>query len=300
MLEHLTTERLKNKKLAKETGERSYKDLEGAQKIIINSIYGLLGAVVNFNSPKNAALVTNHGREILRKAIDFATNKGFKLINADTDSISISDDKPWPEERQSTFLSELNSIYPSKIRWENDGLYPRVLVVKAKNYSLIGEKGQTLKGSALKATLKEPALKEFIQEVIDALTHKRPEQVPSIYQKYVREILNLTDINRWSMKKTVTASVLSSNRTNEAKVRDALEGSEYALGDKIYLYFDTNDNLKLASKWNHDHDPIRLLEKLYSTLLVFESVYNCKDCLNYSLKKNQKILPVFDNADNAR
>lgn len=76
MLKSLTDERLNNKRLAKETGQRAYKDLESGQKIIINSVYGLLGAPgINFNSPKNASMVTRHGREILKKAIHWATDK---------------------------------------------------------------------------------------------------------------------------------------------------------------------------------------------------------------------------------
>lgn len=75
MVEYFTKERIQNKKLGKETGERYYKDLEQSQKIGINSSFGLLGTKVNFNSPKNAALVTLGGREVLKKAILWCTGK---------------------------------------------------------------------------------------------------------------------------------------------------------------------------------------------------------------------------------
>jgi DNA polymerase I len=75
-LEHFTLERLKNKKLGKDTGDRYYKDLDQSQKIIINSMYGFMGAAnLNFNSPKNAAFVTKKGREILNQAIQWATGR---------------------------------------------------------------------------------------------------------------------------------------------------------------------------------------------------------------------------------
>lgn len=77
IVEHFTLERLKNKKIAKETGDSYYKDLEQSQKIAINSAYGFMGAKgLNYNSPANAALVTRKGREILSKAVEFATGNG--------------------------------------------------------------------------------------------------------------------------------------------------------------------------------------------------------------------------------
>lgn len=79
MVNYFTEERLGNKRKAKETGERYYKDLEQSQKIIINSMYGFLGANrVNYNYPDGAAAVTRHGREILKKAILWATGKHFE------------------------------------------------------------------------------------------------------------------------------------------------------------------------------------------------------------------------------
>lgn len=87
----LTEERLKNKKLSKETGNRYYSDLEQSQKILINSLYGFLGAPgLLFNAPEKASFITSTGREILETAINWAEIKKFKLVNADTDSISFS------------------------------------------------------------------------------------------------------------------------------------------------------------------------------------------------------------------
>lgn len=79
ILEILTNERLKNKKLAKETGNQYYKDLEQAQKIYINSCYGFKGAPgLNFNDPSGADFVTRKGRETLHAAIKWATGKEFE------------------------------------------------------------------------------------------------------------------------------------------------------------------------------------------------------------------------------
>jgi DNA polymerase elongation subunit (family B) len=78
ILDYLRTERLKNKKIAKETNSEYYKALEGSQKILINSLYGFMGTNgLNFNYPKGAAEVTRHGREILEKSIQWATSNPY-------------------------------------------------------------------------------------------------------------------------------------------------------------------------------------------------------------------------------
>lgn len=78
----LTDERLKNKALAKETGDSYYKHLEQSQKVTINSCYGFLGSTgLLFNSPKLAAFVTEKGREILKSAIKWATGKEYEEWN---------------------------------------------------------------------------------------------------------------------------------------------------------------------------------------------------------------------------
>lgn len=76
MVEFFTLERLKNKKLAKDTGMQYYKDIEGSQKILINSKYGALGAPgLQYNYPAGAAFITQKGREILGQSIEWATGE---------------------------------------------------------------------------------------------------------------------------------------------------------------------------------------------------------------------------------
>jgi len=76
MVEFFTLERFRNKDLFKETKLKYYSDIEQSQKIGINSAYGLLGATgLNFNSPANAALVTEKGREVISTAIQWASSR---------------------------------------------------------------------------------------------------------------------------------------------------------------------------------------------------------------------------------
>lgn len=77
LVKTFTNRRLEHKKLAKT--DRYYDDLQNAEKILINSMYGFLGATgLNFNSPSAAAFVTKTGRDILQKTIVWATSKPYE------------------------------------------------------------------------------------------------------------------------------------------------------------------------------------------------------------------------------
>lgn len=293
LVQQLTEQRLSNKKLAKETGDRYYHDLEQSQKVLINSCYGFLGAQkLLFNSPEKAAFITRKGREILQQAIDWSQSRGYKLVNADTDSISFSkgDESHFTKEERTEALVALNALFPEKINFEDDGYYKTLIVVKAKNYIMQTEDGQIkYKGSAIKATNKEPALKQFIKDIIESIFNGKQNYV-EIYNTYVKEILKIEDIKRWASKKTITSKVLENTRTNEAKVRDAIAGSEYAEGDKIYTYYNGADELKLAEHFDGDYNKDKLFDKLHKTALTFETIIDKSIFLNYKLKRNKKLL----------
>jgi DNA polymerase I len=86
LVDYFTQERIRNKELGESTGERYYKDLSDSQKIMINSAYGFLGAgKLNYNYPAGAAEVTRIGREILKKAILWASGKEYvPVLEADS------------------------------------------------------------------------------------------------------------------------------------------------------------------------------------------------------------------------
>lgn len=74
MVEYFTKERLQNKKLGKES--KYHKDLSEAQKIFINSAYGLLGTKgLNFNSMKDADFVTSTGREYIQMGCEWVCGR---------------------------------------------------------------------------------------------------------------------------------------------------------------------------------------------------------------------------------
>jgi DNA polymerase I len=320
MVKIFTEERLKNKKLAKETGIKYYDDMQNAQKIVINSFYGFLGAEgLLFNSPKNAAFVTEKGREILQKAIKWAIgyelikqwdDKGEDfdwivpsqdteviLVNCDTDSITFAykDGRDLTEEQRKDLIKDLNSKYPDRIRFEDDGYYKTIIVLKAKNYILYDGKKIKTKGSSLKDAKKEKALKEFMFKIVEAIIDGR-NNYADIYQQYVLEAANIKDISRWASKKTISKKVLTNDRTNEARIREAIEGEEIVEGDKVYMYFKSDGTLALADKFDGDYNKAKMLEKVYKTALTFENVIPKETFINYKLKKNIKLLGLNEQA----
>lgn len=75
------TKRLEYKKLAADTGNNYWKQMDTTMKGFLNSFYGFFGCSgLNFNSFECADFITATGREILSTAIKWATSKDFKEI----------------------------------------------------------------------------------------------------------------------------------------------------------------------------------------------------------------------------
>lgn len=293
LVTYFTRERLKNKKLAKDN--KYHDDLQSAQKIFINSCYGFLGASgLSFNSPKKAAFITKMGREILRSAESWAIKKGFQIVNGDTDSISFNypDGREFKNGEPETLLKEINEIFPEKIIWEDDGLFKKVIILKAKNYILYDGNKIKYKGSAVKASTKEPALKQFIKDIIDEMLNDTNRYV-EVYDSYVREIMSIEDIKRWATRKTITDKVLNPKRTNEQKVLDAIEGADYTEGDRAYFFFKEDESLSLVENFDGNYNKNKLLEKLYKTSNIFNTIIPKETFKNYKLKRNQEELEKF-------
>lgn len=289
LVETFTAERLKNKKLAKQ--DKYYDDLQSAQKLFINSCYGFLGATgLLFNSPSKAALITEKGRNILNSALTWAGERGFQIANGDTDSISFCTGTELSAEEQNGLLADLQKRFPERIKWEHDGYYPTLIVLKAKNYILYDGEKIKIKGSALKSSKTETGLKEFLNEVIDDLVYNK-DNLPQIYSKYVREIMDVQDIKRYSSKKTVTEKMEDSERTNEAKLREAIKDANLSQGDKFFVFFNEDDSLVLAENFKGSYNRNKLLKKIHKTSQVFSAVLSTKDLFpDLSLKKNQALL----------
>ena len=294
LVKTFTDLRLQYKKKAKE--DKYFDDLQGAYKIFINSCYGFLGtAGLLFNSPSAAAFITATGREVLQTSINWAKSKGYTIVNADTDSITYCDpirSLIHKHVRQAN-LEELNSLYPEKIRFEDDGFFNKVIVFAPKNYVLQSESGDIkIKGSALKDSKRELALKEFASEIIKELLDDGDHlKIQGIYYRYIKEVkYGIKDIKRWCSKKTITDKIFTSERSNETKVKDAIKGSNYREGDKVWTFFKSDGSLCLMENYDGDYDADSMYKKVFRSAEFFTNVIPPDLFINYSLKRSKKML----------
>jgi DNA polymerase, archaea type len=362
ILEYVRTERLKNKKLAKDTGDKYYDDLQGSQKILANSIYGFCGSnFLLYNYPEGAAEVTRQGRAVLQKAVEWATGhrlekgikhiknegeeneetsytwvigpkvsegQGYSLAGVDTDSIWITNGKEITKDQFQNVLEQLNSIYPKNIHFEDDGIFERFIVLRAKNYIMYKNGQMKLKGSGLVDTKKEPALREMMSKMFTALVHNNLADLPDIYRDYVLEAMNIADINRWAAKKTITKAVLNASdpdaRLNERKVYNAIQEAIQAKvyekvqeGDKLYFYEADNGEIQQMRKgepvfykdgrpklipnyvlrdvglWSGDESKEHYIGRVYAAIQLLENVINLSEYPDYTLKRNINLLNVL-------
>lgn len=194
----------------------------------------------------------------------------FIIGPVDTDSISFckADMSPFTDQELIDLLKEINDISPEFISFEDDGYYKACIALKAKNYILWNGLKKVIKGAAFKSSKLEPALKEMMQKLVDAMLEDQMDQLVPIYQSYVDEVMNLQDISRWAKKVSASESVLNCDgveertvtvtnekgverektvyykngratdiRSNEVVVWDAIKMEELVqVGEKFYLY----------------------------------------------------------------
>ena len=246
----------------------------------------------------------------------------YKLVGVDTDSIKFcrEDGSPMTEQEMFDILKKMNDGTPEKIILEEDGYYDNFLVIKSKNYVTFNskkkpEKQLTHKGSSLMDQKKEPALKELLFKAIDDIMFHESKNLQEIYQTYVKEAMNIKDISRWSVKKTVTEKVFSSSRANETKVVDAISDEDVNMGDKVWLYsaidgvkqamskgepvfykksgepkLVPNTILKLQNQWVGDENKNHYVSRVFKTLMILENILDKSQFIDYSKKGNIKKL----------
>lgn len=225
-------------------------------------------------------------------------NHDFNIVNTDTDSISVckKDKSAFTDEERKVLLQEINDLMPEKIKFGDDGYYDVFVVLKAKNYILYNSRAENpkkrlvLKGSSLKSSKMEPALKLLQKELIDAIIFDK-QNYTEIYHKYILEALNVKDISRWASKKSISEKTMTSERANETKIMDALADKEFSEGDKVYLFFLPDESLACVEDFDGSYNVDKLLEKCYKTCEIFKNVLDTKSLfVNYKLKKNKKAL----------
>ncbi len=310
---------------------------------------------LNFNDFEKASLITRCCRAGLQKSIVWATGKDvshwwpeyaegktsvsdFKdfsfidehatlkfddmerndwiLVNLDTDSLSFAkkDHSAFTDDELVSIETKLNEIMYS--HWGDDGYFDNMLISKAKNY-VMKERGSDelkYKGSSFKDSKKEPALKQMMKDLVDSLIFTKGNEV-DIFERYIRMACDIDDINNWAIKKSITQKLLTSERTNESKVRDAFKGREFQEGEKIFVFNSVdgltqlirkgepifykktgepkmipNTIISLVEDYKGSYDKEHYVRRVYKTLKILENVLDLTKFERYDTVKGMKIL----------
>jgi len=252
---HLLTD-LRNFRLEAKARMRAERDptrqhhlqaLQNTFKILLNSFYGYLGfAQGHFADFDAAARVTQIGRDLLKKMIDWLNARGAEVIEVDTDGIYfVPPEKIAIENLQKDLAKEL----PAGIDVEIDEQFDAMLSYKAKNYALLTKNGDVvIKGGALKSRGLEKFQRVFLEEMIKMIMQGKPEAVADLrndFEKKIRnrewkiDMLMKTDTLQDSLEK-YRAKIAGSARNRAAAYELALaSGRNYRPGDQISYYIKT-------------------------------------------------------------
>ena len=236
--------------------QRYFHALQNTFKILINSFYGYLGfAQGHFGDFDAAARVTQIGRDLLKKMIDWLNACGAQVIEVDTDGIYFTPPKIDIDKLRSGLAKEL----PPGIEVEFDEQFDAMFSYKAKNYALLTRDGDVIvKGGALKSRGLEKFQRVFLEEMIKLLMQGKPEAISQLREEFEGKIrdrewnidmLMKTDTLQDSLEK-YRAKIAGSARNRAAAYELALaSGRNYKPGDQISYYI-TGAGKKLAAYEN--------------------------------------------------
>jgi DNA polymerase elongation subunit (family B) len=226
------------------TKQHHLQALQNTFKILLNSFYGYLGfAQGHFADFDAAARVTQIGRDLLKKMIEWLNAHGVQVIEVDTDGIYfLPPDKISVDGLQQELAKEL----PPGIDDEFDEQFDAMFSYKAKNYALLTKNGDVIiKGGALKSRGLEKFQRVFLEEMIRLIMQGKPEAVGDLRNEFEQKIRNRewkidmlmkTDTLQDSLDK-YRAKIAGSARNRAAAYELALaSGRNYKPGDQISYY----------------------------------------------------------------
>ena len=243
---------------------RHFHALQNTFKILINSFYGYLGfAQGNFADFEAAARVTQIGRDLLKKMIDWLTAQGAQVIEVDTDGVYFVPPKIEIDELRQGLAKEL----PPGIEVEFDEQFDAMFSYKAKNYALLTGEGEVvIKGGALKSRGLEKFQRVFLEEMIKLLMQGKPEAIAEMRVALEQKIRGREMPIDWLMKTDTLQDSLEKYRqkiAGSARNRAAAyelattSGRNYRPGDQIRYYITGTgkkvaayENAKLASNFD--------------------------------------------------
>src|SRR5438874_2217560 len=270
--------------------QRHFHALQNTFKILINSFYGYLGfAQGHFADFDAAARVTQIGRDLLKKMIDWLNGQGAQVIEVDTDGIYfVPPDKIDIDELRKGLAKEL----PAGIEVEFDEQFDAMFSYKAKNYALLTRGGDVImKGGALKSRGLEKFQRVFLEEMIKLLMEEKPEAIVDLrhqFEKQIRdrelpiEMLMKSDTLQDSLEK-YRVKIAGSARNRAAAYELALaSGRNYKPGDQISYYIKATpkkvaayEAAKLASEFdpqNRDENSDYYVAKLNELVKKFSGI----------------------------
>ena len=234
--------------------------LQNTFKILLNSFYGYLGfAQGHFADFDAAARVTQIGRDLLRKMIDWLSAHGAQVIEVDTDGIYFVPPKVAhasglrSEENQRDAGSTMEQLHeglakelPEGIEIEFDEQFDSMFSYKAKNYALLTKDGDVIiRGGALKSRGLEKFQRVFLEKMIKLIMEGKPEAITNLRDEFERKIWNRewkidmlmkTDTLQDSLDK-YRAKIAGSARNRAAAYELALaSGRSYKPGDQVSYY----------------------------------------------------------------
>jgi DNA polymerase, archaea type len=244
--------------------------LQNTFKILLNSFYGYLGfAQGHFADFDAAARVTQIGRDLLKKMIEWLNTHGAKVIEVDTDGIyfvppadavagggdagrghrdhaQYQPGSTPPATTIDDLQKALAQELPQGIDVEIDEQFDAMLSYKAKNYALLTEDGNVIiKGGALKSRGLEKFQRVFLEEMIKLIMQGKPEAVGDLRNEFEQKIRNRewkidmlmkTDTLQDSLDK-YRAKIAGSARNRAAAYELALtSGRNYKPGDQVSYY----------------------------------------------------------------
>src|SRR5881396_1756017 len=295
---HLLTD-LRNFRLEAKASMRAERDparqhhlqaLQNTFKILLNSFYGYLGfAQGHFADFDAAARVTQIGRDLLKKMIEWLGEHGAQVIEVDTDGIYFV---PPVKIAMDELRNDLAKKLPEGIEVEFDEQLDAMFSYKAKNYALLTKDGDVvIKGGALKSRGLEKFQRVFLEEMIKLIMQGKPEAIVDLRNEFERKIRNRewkidmlikTDTLQDSLDK-YRAKIASSARNRAAAYELALaSGRNYKPGDQISYYIKATpkkvpayEAAKLASEFdpeNRDENVDYYIAKLDDLVKKFSNL----------------------------
>jgi len=232
--------------------QRYYHALQNTFKILINSFYGYLGfAQGHFADFDAAARVTQIGRDLLKKMIDWLNAHGAKVIEVDTDGIyfvppvvagggdpggrkgrkktkrpgstppaTMSQTATVPNGAAIDELREgLAKELPPGIEVEFDEQFDAMFSYKAKNYALLTKSGDVvIKGGALKSRGLEKFQRVFLEEMIKLIMEEKSERISKLRDEFESKIRN----REWKIEMLMKTDTLQDSLE---KYRQKIAGS---------------------------------------------------------------------------